>query len=60
MDDDIQDYVRSWRGLTDEELLKAYGWMPAPSAPDFILEGAKQELLGALRKVEASIKEKNT
>jgi hypothetical protein len=58
-DDDIQDYVRPWVGLTDEELLQAYGWRLASGAPNWLLEEAKQELLGALRKVEASIKEKN-
>jgi hypothetical protein len=59
-DDDIQEYVRPWKGLTDEELLQAYGWRLASGAPNWLLEQAKQELLGALRKVEASIKEKNT
>ena len=59
-DDDVQDYVRPWKGLTDEELLQAYGWKLALGAPNWLLEEAKQELLGALRKVEASIKEKNT
>jgi hypothetical protein len=49
-----------WVGLTDEELLQAYGWRLASGAPNWLLEQAKQELLGALRKVEASIKEKNT
>ena len=58
-DDDVQDYVRPWKGLTDEELLKAYGWRLASGAPNWLLEEAKLELLGALRKVEASIKEKN-
>jgi len=50
--------LRTWVELTDEELLQAYGWKLAQGAPDFILEEAKQELLGALRKVEAAIKEK--
>jgi predicted DNA-binding transcriptional regulator len=58
-DDDIQDYVRPWVGLTDEELLQAYGWKLASGAPNWLLEEAKQELLGALRKVEAKLKEKN-
>jgi hypothetical protein len=57
-DDDIQDYVRPWRDLTDDELLQAYGWVGAPM-PEFIVEQAKQELLGALRKVQAKLKEKN-
>jgi len=51
---------REWVGLTDEELLQAYGWRLASGAPNWLLEEAKQELLGALRKVEASIREKNT
>lgn len=59
-DDDVQDYVRPWKGLTDEELLKAYGWKLASGAPNWLLEEAKQELLGALRKVEAKLKERNT
>ena len=50
---------RTWVELTDEELLQAYGWRLASGAPNWLLEEAKQELLGALRKVEASIKEKN-
>jgi hypothetical protein len=50
----------TWVGLTDEELLQAYGWRLASGAPNWLLEEAKQELLGALRKVEASIKEKNS
>jgi hypothetical protein len=58
-DDDIQDYVRPWRDLTDDELLQAYGWRLASGAPNFLLEEAKQELLGALRKVQAKLKEKN-
>jgi hypothetical protein len=50
---------REWVELTDDELLQAYGWRLAAGAPNWLLEEAKQELLGALRKVEASIKEKN-
>ena len=57
-DDDTQVYKKPWVDLTEEELLQAYGWKLAQGAPDFILEEAKQELLGALRKVEAAIKEK--
>jgi hypothetical protein len=48
-----------WVGLTDEEILQAYGWKLASGAPNWLLEEAKQELLGALRKVEAKLKEKN-
>ena len=51
---------RTWVGLTDDELLEIYGWRKAPMLSDFIVEEAKQELLGALRKVEAKLKEKNT
>jgi hypothetical protein len=58
-DDDIQTYVRPWQGLTDNELLQAYRWLETPM-PEFILEQAKQELLGALRRVEAKLKERNT
>jgi hypothetical protein len=50
---------REWEGLTDEEMLQAYGWRLAQGAPNWLLEEAKQELLGALRKVEAKLKEKN-
>ena len=50
---------REWEGLTDEEMLQAYGWRLATGAPNWLLEEAKQELLGALRKVEAKLKEKN-
>ena len=46
-----------WVGLTDDELLEIYGWRKAPMLSDFIVEEAKQELLGALRKVEAKLKE---
>ena len=52
-------YKHEWVGLTDEELLQAYGWRLASGAPNWLLEEAKQELLGALRKVEASIRGKN-
>jgi len=57
---DVQRTLRPWVGLTDEELLQAYGWRLASGAPNWLLEEAKQELLGALRKVEAKLKEKNS
>jgi len=60
LDKAIADAELKWVGLTDEELLQAYGWRLAQGAPNWLLEEAKQELLGALRKVEASIKEKNS
>jgi hypothetical protein len=50
---------REWEGLTDEEMLQSYGWRLASGAPNWLLEEAKQELLGALRKVEDKLKEKN-
>jgi hypothetical protein len=53
-------HPKEWVGLTDDELLEIYGWRKAPMLSDFIVEEAKQELLGALRKVEAKLKEKNT
>ena len=58
-DDDTQVYKKPWVDLTEEELLQAYGWRLASGAPNWLLEEAKQELLGALRKVEAKLKEKN-
>ncbi|MFM7013129.1 MAG: hypothetical protein ACKO0Z_27995 [Betaproteobacteria bacterium] len=51
---------REWVGLADEELLGAYGFTAAPMLSDSIVQEAKRELLGTLRKVEAAIKEKNT
>jgi hypothetical protein len=47
-DDDIQDYVRPWVGLTDEEV-KAIVWnLPYEPSQEHI------------RAIEAKIKEKNT
>jgi hypothetical protein len=56
----LHEAPRTWVGLTDEELLQPYGWRLASGAPNWLLEEAKQELLGALRKVEAKLKERNT
>jgi hypothetical protein len=50
---------RQWAGLTDEELLNAYGWN-GPCEIDFIAAAARTELLGGLRKIETKLKEKNT
>ena len=47
-DDDIQDYVRPWVGLTDEEILKIYS---KPCGSDYI---------DYARAIEAKLKEKNT
>ena len=52
-DDDIQDYVRPWRGLTDEEI-------------DALHMEVKVQLMGTFdtkdiyRAIEAKLKEKNT
>ena len=58
---------RPWVGLTDDELLKTYGWdfvsygqSDRPSLGPSILDEAKQEIIDGLRKVEAKLKEKNT
>jgi hypothetical protein len=56
---------RKWVGLTDEELLGAYGWQEEIEKNRFwedthpILEKARQDMLVGLRKVEAKLKEKN-
>lgn len=57
---------RPWVGLTDDELLKTYGWefvsygqSDRPSLGPSILDEAKQEIIDGLRKVEALLKEKN-
>jgi hypothetical protein len=52
-DDDIQDYVRPWRGLTDEEITELH-------------HEIKVRLMGTYktediyRAIEAKLKEKNT
>lgn len=60
---------REWVGLTDDELLKTYGWefesygqsdRDRPSLGQSIVDEAKQEIIDGLRKVEAALKEKNT
>jgi hypothetical protein len=49
-DDDIQDYVRPWVGLTDEEILKHQDCVPSSYSPD---------LIKFARAIEAKLKEKN-
>ena len=57
-----------WVGLTDDELLKTYGWQfesygqsdRSSSLGQSIVDEAKQEIIDGLRKVEAALKEKNT
>jgi hypothetical protein len=48
-DDDIQDYVRPWVGLTDDELFKI--WMGAPSETE--------DRFAFVKAVIAKLKEKN-
>ena len=56
-----------WVSLTDDELLKTYGWKfesygqsDRPSSlGQSIMDEAKQEIIDGLRKVEAALKEKN-
>ena len=49
-DDDVQDYVRPWKGLTDEEIQECLdqGY------------GFNMRLDGFARIIEAKLKEKNT
>jgi hypothetical protein len=57
-----------WASLTDDELLKTYGWEfesygqsdRSSSLGQSIVDEAKQEIIDGLRKVEAKLKEKNT
>ena len=56
---------KEWFGLTDEELLDAYGWKEKVEKNRFwedmnpMLEKARQDMLFELRKVESLLKEKN-
>jgi hypothetical protein len=50
-DDDIQDYVRPWVGLTDEEILKNQ---------DIVENLYSLDLIEFARAIEAKLKEKNT
>jgi hypothetical protein len=50
-DDDIQDYVRPWVGLTDEEILKHQDCVPNSYSLD---------LIEFAQAIEAKLKEKNT
>ena len=49
-DDDIQDYVRPWVGLTDEEILKFQ---------DIVPNTLSYDLIEFARAIEAKLKEKN-
>ncbi len=50
-DDDIQDYVRPWVGLTEDEIDKIFLDVAGPN------KGTKQRFAQA---IEAKLKEKNT
>ena len=50
-DDDIQDYVRPWVGLTDEEIMKNQ---------DIVPNSYSLDLIQFARAIEAKLKEKNT
>jgi hypothetical protein len=47
-DDDIQDYVRPWKGLTEDEVFEISNKMPYADRFDFA------------EAIEAKLKEKNT
>ena len=55
----------AWVGLTDEELLEAYGWRALVENnrlwgdSDPMLEKARQDVLVGLRKVDVKLKAKN-
>jgi hypothetical protein len=49
-DDDVQDYVRPWKGLTDEEILKFQ---------DIVPNSYSLDLIEFAQAIEAKLKEKN-
>ena len=51
-DDDIQDYVRPWVGLTDEEIL-----VKCESVPDYDI--GNHDLIQFARAIEAKLRSKN-
>jgi len=52
-DDDIQEYLRPWKSLTDKEIQKALGVTPESANWNMIM------VLEWARKIEAAILEKN-
>ena len=54
MDDDIQDYIRPWKSLTDEEIQKALGVTPTSSNWNMIM------VLEWAKKIEAALLKKNS
>ena len=61
-DDDIQDYVRPWVGLTDKEMLEALRVVDAGTAVTLLI--GRPEMPPAFvvfaQAIEAKLKEKNT
>ncbi len=55
-DDDIQDYVRPWVGLTDEEIEVIEVLRAPPVHPDFV---DCDDWVEFARAIEAKLKEKN-
>jgi hypothetical protein len=55
-DDDIQDYVRPWVGLTDEEISDLWSWSMTREAE----RTATTQQHAFARAIEAKLKEKNT
>jgi len=53
-DDDIQDYVRPWKGLTDEEVERYWDWEA------FQTGAGRSTIFEMVRDIEAKLKEKNT
>jgi len=54
-DDDIQDYVRPWVGLTDEEIWSAVGRIGTADS-----DVNPYQILNDARAIEQRLKEKNT
>jgi len=54
-DDDIQDYVRPWVGLTDEEIWSIVGRIGTADS-----DVNPYQILNDARRIEAKLKEKNT
>ena len=57
-DDDIQDYVRPWRGLTDQEIEDAIDDGLAFGLDDGNI--SNQAVIRYVRVIEAKLKERNT
>jgi len=55
-DDDIQDYVRPWVGLTDEEISDLWSWSMTREAE----RTATTQQHAFARAIEQTLKERNT